>query len=175
MPQLIRDPADGFSRFERQGCPGVPGAASYQMIDGTIVDPIQRTGDAGAGVHPYSGTNLAPGANLTGANLTGADLPDANLTDANLIGVNLHTAKLFGVNLTNAYLSDANLYGAQSWQSAHWHGATYNDATIFPEGMNPEKFGMIYDDTADVTEGACCVTSGCDVVEETMCTNFGGT
>ncbi len=41
--------------------------------------------------------------------------------------------------------------------------------------MNPEKFGMIYDDTADVTEGACCVTSGWDVVEETMCTNFGGT
>ena len=41
--------------------------------------------------------------------------------------------------------------------------------------MNPEKFGMIYDDTADVTEGACCVTSGCDVMEEAMCTNLGGT
>ena len=123
----------------------------------------------------YLGCADLVAADLSGVLLNYANLPGANLTDANLIGVNLHTAKLFGVNLTNAYLSDANLYGAQSRQSAHWHGATYNDATIFPEGMNPEKFGMIYDDTADVTEGACCVTSGCDVVEETMCTNFGGT
>ena len=59
------------------------------------------------------------------------------------------------------------------WQSAIWAGATYNDSTIFPDGMNPEKFGMMY--VAGIATGACCVTSGCDVVEETMCTNFGGT
>ncbi len=100
----------------------------------------------------------------------GVDLSELYLGCANLNHANLRYAYMPHANLTNA-----NLYGAQSWQSAHWHGATYNDATIFPEGMNPEKFGMIYDDTADVTEGACCVTSGCDVVEETMCTNFGGT
>ena len=40
--------------------------------------------------------------------------------------------------------------------------------------MNPEKFDMIYDDSG-IGNGACCVTSGCDVVEETMCVNFGGT
>ena len=51
--------------------------------------------------------------------------------------------------------------------------ATYNDATIFPNGMNPEKYGMIYDE--GIATGACCVTSGCDVMEEAMCTNLGGT
>ena len=112
---------------------------------------------------------------LANADLTYANLPHATLTGANLNNANLYVATLYGADLHDANLAYANLYGAQGWQSAHWHGATYNDATIFPEGMNPEKFGMIYDDTADVTEGACCVTSGCDVMEEAMCTNLGGT
>ena len=129
-------------------------------------------------------------ANLNGANLTGADLNYADLTganlfyanlnyadliNANLYGANLTNADLYGAYLTGANLTNADLTGAYNWQSSTWTGATYNDATIFPEGMNPEKLGMIYDDTADVTEGACCVTSGCDVMEEAMCTNLGGT
>ena len=93
----------------------------------------------------------------------------------NLSELYLGCAELTNANLISANLTNANLYGAYGWEYATQRGATYNDATIFPEGMIPEKFGMIYDDTADVTEGACCVTSGCDVVEETMCTNFGGT
>jgi uncharacterized protein YjbI with pentapeptide repeats len=103
----------------------------------------------------------------TGANLYHADLHGADLTDAHLTGVNLN-----GANLSFASLSDANMDGAYGWQNGTWSGATYNDATVFPAGMNPEKFGMIYE---GIVTGACCVTSGCDVMEEAMCTNLGGT
>ena len=113
-------------------------------------------------------------ADLTGANLYNANLLDANLYYANLTNANLFGADLFVANLANANLSGANLFSAVDWQKAYdWTGATYNDATIFPEGMNPEKYGMIYD--SGIVNGACCVTSGCDVMEEAMCTNLGGT
>jgi hypothetical protein len=114
-------------------------------------------------------------ANLTNANLTGADLYSADLHYANLTGAYLYYADLFGADLTDANLNGANLTGANYWETAIWAGATYNNSTIFPEGMNPEKVGMIYDDTPVEIDGACCVTSGCGVVEETMCVNFGGT
>ena len=61
------------------------------------------------------------------------------------------------------------------WQTATWTGATYNDETIFPDGMNPEKFGMIYDDTPVEIDGACCVTSGCELLTSEQCANLGGT
>jgi hypothetical protein len=117
-------------------------------------------------------------AGLTYADLVGADLSNANLFYADLILANLSSANLNGAdlsnsNLTGAALFGADLFGAIEWQTATWAGAAYNDATIFPNGMNPEKFGMIYDSI--IVNGACCVTSGCDVVEETMCVNFGGT
>jgi uncharacterized protein YjbI with pentapeptide repeats len=124
-------------------------------------------------------------ANLIVANLNGADLGSAELTNANLHGANLinaylvyanlNGANLTNANLTNANLYSANLYSAEYWQFATWAGATYNDATIFPEGMNPEKYGMIYDDTPVEIDGACCVTSGCAVMAEAMCTDLGGT
>ena len=41
-------------------------AASYQQIDGTIVDPIQSVFGEG---HSYSGINLEPGADLNNLNL----------------------------------------------------------------------------------------------------------
>jgi hypothetical protein len=50
---------------------GAAHAASYQMNDGTIVNPIQNTS---GGDSAYSGSNLEPNANLTSANLTGANL-----------------------------------------------------------------------------------------------------
>lgn len=119
-------------------------------------------------------------ANLTGAYLTYADLnyaelTYANLTYANLTDAELTVANLHGADLTVANLYGADLHGAYNWQSSTWTGATYNDATVFPDGMNPEKYGMIYDDTPVEIDGACCVTSGCDVMEEAMCTNLGGT
>ncbi len=48
-------------------------------------------------LHPYSGSNLEPFANLYGADLNGAVLTDANLTGANLTGANLSNANLDGV------------------------------------------------------------------------------
>ena len=119
-------------------------------------------------------------ANLYSADLYSADLHYANLTGAylyyaDLFGADLTDANLFGADLTDANLNGANLTGANYWETAIWAGATYNNSTIFPEGMNPEKVGMIYDDTPVEIDGACCVTSGCGVVEETMCVNFGGT
>jgi hypothetical protein len=87
-------------------------AASYQQIDGTIVDPIQSVL---GGNHPYSGNNLwseEPFANLAGANLDNADLNSANLDGANLTGASLRSAKLFGAWLYEATLGSADLTGA---------------------------------------------------------------
>ncbi len=127
---------------------GAAQAASYQMIDGTIVNPIKNTygGDSS-----YSGSNLEPGANLpdvdlsdallyvaelhsadlTGASLEGADLQlatlsDATLTAANLSGARLSWADLSNANLTNAWLYSANLDVAEYWSTATWTGAKYS-------------------------------------------------
>jgi hypothetical protein len=112
-------------------------------------------------------------ANLTDANLTGAYLNSADLRYADLINANLINGILHYADLANANLTGANLFGAIEWQTATWTGATYNDATVFPGGMNPEKYGMIYDE--GIATGACCVTSGCAVMAEVMCTDLGGT
>jgi hypothetical protein len=89
-------------------------AASYQQIDGTIVDPIQLVG---GGDHPHSGSNLEPGAvlfgaDLSNANLTGADLSNATLALASLTGATLAGATLAGADLLAADLSGADLTGA---------------------------------------------------------------
>jgi hypothetical protein len=80
-------------------------AASYQMIDGTIVDPIQHQ----SAMHSYSGANLEPGADLTGADLTGAYLTSANLSFANLTDADLSYADLDYAYLIDANLTDADL------------------------------------------------------------------
>ncbi len=56
-------------------------AASYQQIDGTIVDPILSRGGE---VQPYTGSDLEPLANLNGVYLNGANLSSANLGAADL-------------------------------------------------------------------------------------------
>ena len=84
-------------------------AASYQQVDGTIVDPIQSVF---GGSISYSGNNLEPFANLAGANLDNADLDSANLDGADLTGANLRSAKLFGAWLYEATLGSADLTGA---------------------------------------------------------------
>ncbi len=77
--------------------------ASYQKIDGTIVDPIlcldNSCGGSGT-VHPYNGPNLEPFANLPGVYLSGADLSRANLPGVYLSGANLYFAILIGATLT---------------------------------------------------------------------------
>ncbi len=111
-------------------------AASYQLTDGTVVDPIQSYW---SGDHTYSGPNLEPGvvapgaglhaailnyADLTNANLSGADLGNSSMIGANLTGANLssmptptgHT-NLLSLVLTNANLTNANLTGT-NWISS---------------------------------------------------------
>jgi hypothetical protein len=83
-------------------------AASYQQIDGTIVDPILYLPEFG-GAHPCVGPNLEPGAYLASANLEYAhlfyaDLTNADLTAANLGGARLHYASLDGADLSGAVL-----------------------------------------------------------------------
>ena len=132
---------------------GSASAASYQMTDGTIVDPIQNTygGDSA-----YSGNNLEPGADLQLANLR-----DADLTEANLRYADLSYADLSGADLLYADLSNARLFGADFRTSSFppattWTGAKFsinavgNDGnpipdTVFPSGFNPYKLqiGMI--------------------------------
>ena len=64
-------------------------AASYQQIDGTIIDPIQ---DRFGGNLGYSGNNLEPFAVLAFANLTGAIL-------AGVVGLGSSTgAALYDIN-----------------------------------------------------------------------------
>ena len=79
-------------------------AASYQMTDGTIVDPILET--SGRLHEEYSGNNLEPGADLTDANLSG-------VCSGGIIG---STSDLpTNWQLTGGYLvvPGANLSGAQ--------------------------------------------------------------
>jgi len=49
-------------------------AASYQKINGDIVDPIEYWNPVHPGFHPYTGQNLEPCANLRFADLSGAHL-----------------------------------------------------------------------------------------------------
>ncbi len=102
------------------------------------------------------GANLSV-ANLSGAYLIGANLYRANLSGAYLIGANLYRANLSGANLIGANLSGAYLYradlrGADLYRAdlrganligANLSGAKFDSNTIFPEGFNPEEYGMI--------------------------------
>ena len=107
-------------------------AASYQQIDGTIVDPIQRrTG----GSHPYSGPNLEPFANLSGADLVNAELIGANLT-----GADLSNAHLGGSDLDLAYLLGASL-ASTTYLGATTGAPSYDASTDFTNAYSGD-FGV---------------------------------
>jgi hypothetical protein len=108
---------------------GVAGAASYQQIDGTIVDPIQCYDGCGSGAFPYSGNNLEPLASLEFADLLGADLYNANLTGANLSSANLDYANLIGASLSFANLSGASMFGPEL-AGADLSGALMNGVVL---------------------------------------------
>jgi hypothetical protein len=101
-------------------------AASYQQIDGTIVDPIQSIF---GGNHSYSGANLQSGASLHHANLVSANLTDANLGGAGMSGANLTSANLTGAYLQNVNLGHANLTSA-NLTSAFLAGASLNNVSL---------------------------------------------
>ncbi len=116
-------------------------ASSYLQIGGNVVDPILTTSGA---VHPYSGTNLQPGAYLLAANLSNAYLSNANLSNAdldfaNLSNANLTNANLIFARLDGAYLGSANLYGADLT------GANLTGANLFGANLtNANGLGMTY-------------------------------
>lgn len=84
-------------------------AASYERIDGTIVDPILNTS---GGIHYYAGQDIRPITNLLAADLQHADLANASLIEVFLESANLTGANLSGANFTNADLSNADFSGA---------------------------------------------------------------
>ena len=102
-------------------------AASYQQIDGTIVDPIQSVF---GGNHSYSGNNLEPFANLTNADLSFAGLSFADLSNADLASANLFVAYLLLANLTGADLTNADLDSA-NLDSANLFNADLTNANLF--------------------------------------------
>ena len=129
-------------------------AASYQMIDGTIVDPIQsRHGGDSA----YSGNNLEPSADLVYAALAYADLSSADLSNVDLSHANLSYADLSDAilvnatlsatfnhaTLVNANLSNADMTNAVFSEGTNLHGANLSE-TIFP---NAWLGGSILTDT----------------------------
>ena len=138
-------------------------AASYQQIDGTIVDPIQSTFGGNLG---YSGINLEPGADLSFADLTFANLTFANLAGANLAGAelslaelslaelslaNLIGANLFLANLLNAGLNFANLTGA-TLTGANLSGAILSGAILAnAAGLGSSVGAALYDINTDFT------------------------
>ncbi len=107
-------------------------AASYQKIDGSIVDPIQHIlgGDLA-----YSGANLEPQVDLTDAVLSFADLSFADLTGADLTGATLHLTFLPNADLTDADLTDATLTNAAldhaDLTNATLYNADLTDAVLY--------------------------------------------
>ena len=128
-------------------------AASYQMTDGTIVDPIQyRLG----GNLAYTGPNLEPLADLANAHLSDAVLGYADLADADLSNADLDYANLTGADLSDANLSGADLTGAflrvaalpyANLSDANLTGADLSNANLFSASLARADFS-----NADLTE-----------------------
>ncbi|MCR9093502.1 MAG: pentapeptide repeat-containing protein [bacterium] len=131
--------------------------ASYQQIDGTIVDPIQALCCVPSGtgsIHPYSGVDLAPGvdlrdaglvaADLRSADLEGADLRRADFTLSDLTDVNLVGADLRDTNLTVAALNGVDLTGATlgGYMGYGWSmgGANLNHVVWVDSGADEAQF-----------------------------------
>ncbi len=154
-------------------------ASSYLQIDETVIDPILTTSSA---VHPYSGTNLQPGAYLLAANLSNAYLSNANLSNAdldfaNLSNANLTNANLIFARLDGAYLGSANLYGADL-TGANLTGAIFeetflDDANLtganleFSGGLGTSTGSAYYDALTNFTgTGFDPVAAGWNLVPE---------
>ena len=87
-------------------------------------------------------------ANISGAIFTGSTAHGASFKNAIAHHTDFNTTK-FGIseyNFQGADLRGANFLGneVKGFLEVNFRGATYNDQTQFPEGVDPEKLGMIY-------------------------------
>ena len=129
-------------------------AADFSLLDLRRANFSKCELDA---VHDLSDTNLR-GADFTGADLYWTFMYRSNcegstFRGARLAGVVLEEANLRGVDFRDAYLSYDNLGGATSVKDsdmtgaqldgADLNGCRYNAQTVFPEGFNPDSFGMV--------------------------------
>jgi hypothetical protein len=88
------------------------------------------------------------GANIAASNLSYANLFDSNLENTSLAfstfkGANLSLSNIKNANMFNADFSDADLSELENWSDAFWLASTYTANTIFPDGMDPDDFGMV--------------------------------
>ena len=79
------------------------------------------------GAVEVNGHTIEPGANLRGADLSEADLSGAKLFEANLYRANLTRTRFYRP-------LRADLRGAEA-----------NNETRWPEGFDPEAFGVFFD------------------------------
>ena len=97
---------------------GSVSAASYQMIDGTIVDPIQNTY---GGTHSYWGVTLKPNFPVDG-NPPRRGYHSHDLSYARLDYVNLFSAAIAGMDFRYASMRFANLSNISfSYPAAPWN------------------------------------------------------
>ena len=98
-------------------------AASYQMIDGTIVDPILCTGCSPDNTWQGGDVHLGPGVSIEIKNAFEIDLRYANLRWSDLSGSSLATALLVGSDFTGADLSDSLIAAGTAAGYATFRGA----------------------------------------------------
>ena len=97
---------------------------------------------------------------LSNSDMRFANLYGANLNNANLIGANLSNANFWNAELINSDISLANLRDTIKWNTAIYTGAIYSESTIFPSGMNPETYGMIFVSEVPLPAGIYLFLSG---------------
>ncbi|MAG92483.1 MAG: hypothetical protein CMJ48_01850 [Planctomycetaceae bacterium] len=160
-------------------------ASSYLQIGGNVVDPIQTTFGA---VHPYSGTNLQPNANLSDAYLSNANLSNANLYGAYLFFANLSYANLSDANLSYANLSNADLsyadlnaanLNAAMLEDANLYGANLSHADLNLADLSYADLGLVNLSYANLTNadlyGALGLSNTTGTPDYDALTNFTGT
>lgn len=76
------------------------------------------------------------------ANFEGANFSDADLSVIIFNNTILENANLTNANLEHCYFKNANLKGA-NLKDAKFRETIYNRNTIFPDGFDPEKFGLL--------------------------------
>ena len=98
-------------------------------------------------------------ADLSGAilfqnNMIGADFSYADLTGAEIIYTVIGNANFTGANLSDAFFHD--VYGSDYILN----GAIYNEGTTLPNGIIPQRLGMIFVSEVPLPAGIYLFLSG---------------